>query len=128
MMAVHSSDATDSRLFPTPSLLRRLSCWFYEGVLLFGVVFIAGYLFSSLTQTRHALDNRHGLQAFVCLVLALYFTSLFLAPLTQGSISGGDIVSFYLGHFFTILGSLLLSGILLGTFSGIIAIRRYLKV
>ena len=74
MMAVHSTDATDSRLFPTPSLLRRLSCWFYEGVLLFGVVFIAGYLFSSLTQTRHALDNRHGLQAFVCLVLALYFT------------------------------------------------------
>lgn len=58
----------------TPSLLRRLSCWFYEGVLLFGVVFISGYLFSALSQTRHALDNRHGLQAFIGLVLALYFT------------------------------------------------------
>jgi uncharacterized RDD family membrane protein YckC len=38
------------------------------------VIFIAGYLFSTLSQTRHALDNRHGLQAFVCLVLAVYFT------------------------------------------------------
>jgi uncharacterized RDD family membrane protein YckC len=43
-------------------------------MLLFGVIFIAGYLFSTLSQTRHALDNRHGLQAFVCLVLAVYFT------------------------------------------------------
>jgi uncharacterized RDD family membrane protein YckC len=58
----------------TPSLARRLSCWFYEGVLLFGVVFISGYLFSALSQTRHALDNRHGLQAFVFLVMGLYFT------------------------------------------------------
>lgn len=59
---------------PTPSLPRRLSCWFYEGVLLFGVVFISGYLFSTLSQTRHALDNRHGLQAFVFLVMGIYFT------------------------------------------------------
>jgi len=61
-------------LLKTPSLWRRLSCWFYEGVLLFGVVFISGYLFSSLSQTRHAMDNRHGLQAFVFLVLGTYFT------------------------------------------------------
>ena len=59
----------------TPSLWRRLSCWFYEGMLLFGVIFIAGYLFGALSQTKHALDNRHGLQAFVFLVLAIYFTS-----------------------------------------------------
>lgn len=58
----------------TPSLLRRLSCWFYEGILLFGVVFISGYLFSTLSQTKHALDNRHGLQAFVFLMMGLYFT------------------------------------------------------
>ena len=63
-----------SAMGPTPSVLRRLSCWFYEGVLLFGVIFIAGYLFGTLSQTRHALDYRHGLQAFVFLVLALYFT------------------------------------------------------
>jgi uncharacterized RDD family membrane protein YckC len=51
-----------------------MACWLYEGLLLFGVVFIAGYLFSTLTQTRHALDNRHGMQAFLFLVLGLYFS------------------------------------------------------
>ncbi len=57
-----------------PALPRRMACWFYEGMLLFGVVFIAGYLFSALSQTRHAMDNRPGLQAFVFLVLGIYFT------------------------------------------------------
>jgi uncharacterized RDD family membrane protein YckC len=51
-----------------------MACWLYEGMLLFGVVFITGYLFSTLSQTRHALDNRHGLQAFVFLVFGIYFT------------------------------------------------------
>ena len=50
-----------------------MACWLYEGILMFGVVFIAGYLFSTLSQTRHALDNRHGLQAFVFLVFGVYF-------------------------------------------------------
>ena len=58
----------------TPSLGRRMACWLYEGMLLFGVVFIAGYLFSALSQTRHALDNRPGMQAFIFLVLGIYFT------------------------------------------------------
>jgi len=56
-----------------PSLWRRMACWLYEGLLLFGVVFIAGYLFSALSQTRHALDNRHALQGFVFVVLGIYF-------------------------------------------------------
>jgi len=50
--------------FTTPSLARRMACWFYEGMLLFGVIFLAGYLFGTLSQTKHALDHRHGLQAF----------------------------------------------------------------
>jgi uncharacterized RDD family membrane protein YckC len=57
-----------------PGLLRRMACWLYEGLLIFGVVFIAGYLFSTLSQTRHALDNRHGLQAFLFVVFGIYFT------------------------------------------------------
>ena len=57
-----------------PSLLRRMACWAYEGLLLFGVLFISGYLFSTLSQSRHALDNRHGLQAFLFLVVGIYFT------------------------------------------------------
>ena len=40
---------------------------------MFGVVFIAGYLFSSLSQTRNALDNRHALQAFVFVIFGIYF-------------------------------------------------------
>ena len=40
---------------------------------MFGVVFIAGYLFSTLTQTRNALDNRHLQQAFLFVVFGIYF-------------------------------------------------------
>lgn len=43
-------------------------------MLLFGVVFISAYLFSALSQTRHAMDHRPGLQAFVFLILGIYFT------------------------------------------------------
>ncbi len=58
---------------PTPRVLRRLACFFYEGVLLFAVLMIAGYLFSSLTQQRHALAGRAALQGFLFLVLGIYF-------------------------------------------------------
>ena len=57
----------------TPSLRRRMACWLYEGMLMFGVVFIAGYLFSTLSQTRNALDNRHAQQAFLFVVFGIYF-------------------------------------------------------
>jgi uncharacterized RDD family membrane protein YckC len=57
-----------------PGIARRLACFVYEGVLLFGVVMIAGYLYSSLTQQRHALQGQTGLQAFLFVVLGIYFT------------------------------------------------------
>ncbi len=57
----------------TPGLWRRMACWLYEGMLLFGVVFLAGYLFSTLSQSRNAMDNRHALQAFVFLIFGIYF-------------------------------------------------------
>ena len=57
-----------------PPLMLRMACWLYEGMLLFGVVFISGYLFSTLSQTRNALDNRHPLQAFVFVIFGIYFT------------------------------------------------------
>lgn len=59
--------------YDTPGLMRRMACWLYEGMLLFGVVFIAGYLFGTLSQTKNALDNRHALQAFVFVVFGIYF-------------------------------------------------------
>ena len=56
-----------------PGLWRRMACWVYEGILLFGVVFISGYLFSTLSQTRNAMDNRNALQAFLFVVFGIYF-------------------------------------------------------
>lgn len=58
----------------TPNLWRRMACWLYEGMLMFGVVFIAGYLFGTLSQTRNAMDNRHALQAFLFVIFGIYFT------------------------------------------------------
>jgi uncharacterized RDD family membrane protein YckC len=57
----------------TPGLWRRMACWLYEGMLLFGVVFLAGYLFSTLSQTRNAMDNRNALQAFIFVIFGIYF-------------------------------------------------------
>lgn len=45
----------------------------YEGVLLFGVVMAAGWLYAGVTQQRHALQGKLGLQAFLFVVLAVYF-------------------------------------------------------
>jgi len=50
-----------------------MACWLYEGMLLFGVVFISGYLFGTLSQTRNAMDNRHALQAFLFVIFGIYF-------------------------------------------------------
>jgi uncharacterized RDD family membrane protein YckC len=57
----------------TPSVRRRLAAFVYEGVLLFGVVMAAGFVWSLATQQRHALLGRHGLQALLFVVLGLYF-------------------------------------------------------
>ena len=57
-----------------PGLIRRMACWLYEGMLLFAVLFVSDYLYSALSQTRHALDNRHLQQAFLFVVLGIYFT------------------------------------------------------
>lgn len=58
-----------------PSLRRRMACWLYEGILLFAVVFVAGWLFSTLGQMRDAMDARRPLlQAFLFVVFGIYFT------------------------------------------------------
>lgn len=96
----------------TPGLWRRMACWIYEGMLMFGVVFIAGYLFGTLSQTRNAMDNRHALQAFLFVVFGIYFVWLWAKgqtlamktwdirvvdrayqPLTQGRAFGRYVLS-----------------------------------
>lgn len=69
-----TSSGHSTQPLQAPPLRRRMACWLYEGLLMFGVVFIAGYLFGTLSQTRHALDNRHALQGFLFIVFGIYFT------------------------------------------------------
>lgn len=58
-----------------PSLWRRMACWVYEGMLLFAIVFVAGWLFSTLGQVRDGMDARRPLlQAFLFVVFGIYFT------------------------------------------------------
>jgi uncharacterized RDD family membrane protein YckC len=57
----------------TPTVRRRLAALMYEGVLLFGVVFLAGYLFSTLTQQRNGLTHHNWLAAWVGMVVGVYF-------------------------------------------------------
>lgn len=64
--------AVDTPAAP-PSLRRRMACWMYEGVLMFGVIWIAGYLFGTLSQTRNAMNNRLGLQIFIFIIFGIYF-------------------------------------------------------
>ena len=56
-----------------PPLLRRLACFVYEGVLLFGVVMVAGFAYATLTHQRHALVGTTGLQVVLFFVLGGYF-------------------------------------------------------
>ena len=68
-----TESASGAALLQTPGIVRRLAAFVYEGVLLFGVLMISAYLYSSLTQQRHALQGLSGLQAYLFLVLAIYF-------------------------------------------------------
>lgn len=52
---------------------RRFASMLYEGVLLFAVVFLAGYLLDTLTQSRNALMWRHARQVFLFLAIGVYF-------------------------------------------------------
>lgn len=45
----------------------------YESMLLFAVLFISDWFFSTLLQQRHALQMRHAGQIWLFLVLGLYF-------------------------------------------------------
>ncbi len=57
-----------------PGLARRMACWVYEGMLLFAVVFVCGWLFSTLGQMRDSMDARRPLlQAFLFVVFGIYF-------------------------------------------------------
>ena len=59
-----------------PPLRRRLACFLYEGVLLFGVTFTAALIYSVAVGQHHALQGRTGLAAVLFVVAGIYFVWL----------------------------------------------------
>lgn len=68
-----TASAVNTPLSTTPGRWRRFACMMYEGVLLFGVIFLAGYLFDTLTQSREALMYRSGRQLVLFVAIGIYF-------------------------------------------------------
>jgi uncharacterized RDD family membrane protein YckC len=56
-----------------PTIRRRLAALVYEALILFGIVFLAGLLFGTLTQQRNGLTHRDLLAAWIAFVVGLYF-------------------------------------------------------
>jgi uncharacterized RDD family membrane protein YckC len=70
------SEAPITPTLIAPSIKRRMASWLYEGMLLFGVIFIAGYLFSALAQAKDSIAYRTPLMFFLFVVLGIYFAWL----------------------------------------------------
>jgi len=66
-------DTPTHAISAAPSRLRRFACMMYEAVLLFGVLFLAEFLFSTLTQSKHALMFRDLRQVWLFIVIGIYF-------------------------------------------------------
>ena len=65
-------DATE-----TPSLTRRLACFVYEGMLMFGMLLIPGAigaLFFALTGQHHPLQSESALRVIAFVMFGIYFT------------------------------------------------------
>ncbi len=65
-----------------PSLLRRMTCFVYETVLLFGVALIpavVGTLFFAQTTQHHPLQSEGVLRAFALFVYGVYFVGFWSA-------------------------------------------------
>ena len=56
-----------------PSIRRRMACWLYESLLLFGVVFVGGLVVSGVAVLFGAPLSPSSIQAILFLVLATYF-------------------------------------------------------
>jgi uncharacterized RDD family membrane protein YckC len=61
------------KVFDNAPLKRRLFSMLYEAMLLFGVLFISAWIFSTLLQQRSAIYLRHGLELWLFVVLTCYF-------------------------------------------------------
>ncbi len=65
----------DARLVAAP-LLRRMAAFLYEGVLLFGVLAVAGLFYGVAVHQTSGIEKRSGLIAVCFVVLGVYFIGL----------------------------------------------------
>ncbi len=65
----------DERLVAAP-LVRRMAAFLYEGVLLFGVLAVAGTVYGVTVHQTSGIEKRTGLMAVCFVVLGLYFIGL----------------------------------------------------
>jgi uncharacterized RDD family membrane protein YckC len=72
-MALTTSRPHSLTFPPAPARARRFASMMYEGVLLFAVVFTAGYIFDTMTESRHALMFRGARQVSLFCAIGFYF-------------------------------------------------------
>ncbi len=70
-----SAPSRDERLVAAP-LVRRMAAFMYEGVLLFGVLAVAGTVYGVAVHQTSGIEKRTGLMAVCFVVLGLYFIGL----------------------------------------------------
>ncbi len=70
----------------------------------------------------------YGVIAGVITLVIFYPLTLWLGPLTESFFSGINLYDYYLSNFVQIFFILIMTGVILGTISSTIAIRRYLRV
>lgn len=70
-------DPLPSTVLPAPSLRRRMACFTYEGMIMFGLGLIPGALgalFIALTGQAHPLQSETALRVFAFVIYGVYFT------------------------------------------------------
>ena len=67
----------DQRLLAAP-LVRRMAAFMYEGVLLFGIVFVTGLVFGVATHQTSGMKLRGAFLAVLFFVVGLYFIGLWI--------------------------------------------------
>lgn len=70
----------------------------------------------------------YGISSALVVLIGLFFTFQFVSPSVQRIVPKEILISFYYQNFSVMAIMLIFSGIFLGVVSGLIAIRRYLKV
>ncbi|MEW5908117.1 MAG: permease-like cell division protein FtsX [Patescibacteria group bacterium] len=70
----------------------------------------------------------YGTIASIIAIILFYPFSLWLGPMTESFLGGINLYTYYLKNFFQVFFVLFVTGIALGVFSSMIAVRRYLKV